>query len=75
MRDMAGIDWSFAAGRGLTEGSLETSFHDFVASGNRTFYVELILTTFDDLVESEFGASIHEQRILSQRLKASDFML
>lgn len=68
-----GIDWSFAAGRGLPLDELEERFRDYVASGSRTFRLELILTTFEDLVESEFGTSIHEQRILNQRDVASDF--
>ena len=70
---MANIDWSFATGRGLDVASLEESFKAYVESCRRTFRVELILTTFDDLVESEFGLSIHEQRILEQRDLADDF--
>jgi len=70
---MQGIDWSFAAGRGLPQEELESRFGSYVSSGRRTFRVELILTTFEDLVESEFGACIHEQRILDQRDCASDF--
>lgn len=69
---MAGVDWSFAAGRGLPERDIQTLFRDYVASGERTFRLELILTTFEDLVESEFGTCIHEQRILDQRERASD---
>ena len=36
-------------------------------SGARTIRAEVILTTFDELVESEFGRAIHEARILTQR--------
>ena len=73
LANMAGIDWSFAAGRGLRVESLDESFRAYIESCRRTFRVELILTTFDDLVESEFGISIHEQRILEQRDLADDF--
>jgi len=73
LANMAGIDWSFAAGRGLREESLDESFKSYIESCRRTFRVELILTTFDDLVESEFGVSIHEQRIVEQRDLADDF--
>jgi hypothetical protein len=69
---MQGIDWSFADGRGLPVDGLETSFGSYLESCRRTFRVELILTTFEDLVESEFGAGIHEQRILDQRGLAAD---
>ena len=70
---MDGIDWRFAHGRGLQPSELQSTFRDYVVSGSRTFRVELILTTFEDLVESEFGRCIHEQRILDQRSVASDF--
>jgi hypothetical protein len=73
LANMVGIDWSFAAGRGLDVDGLEKSFKAYIESCRRTFRVELILTTFDDLVESEFGVSIHEQRILEQRDLADDF--
>ncbi len=73
LANMAGIDWSYAAGRGLVVESLEDEFRAYVESCRRTFRVELILTTFDDLVESEFGVSIHEQRILEQRDLAEEF--
>ncbi|HSO24487.1 MAG TPA: hypothetical protein VLT81_16410 [Chondromyces sp.] len=70
---MRGIDWSFAARRGLAVAELDRCFSAYVDSCSRTFRVELILTTFEDLVESEFGTCIHEQRILDQRDLASDF--
>jgi hypothetical protein len=73
LANMAGIDWSFAAGRGLEVNRLDESFRAYIESCRRTFRVELILTTFDDLVESEFGISIHEQRILEQRDHAAEF--
>jgi hypothetical protein len=65
-----GIDWSFAEGRGLSSYHLEESFVDYLSTASRTFRVELILTTLDDLVESEFGRAIHEVRILEQRDRA-----
>jgi hypothetical protein len=64
---MRHVDWSFAAGRGLSPNSLETDFYEYLESGSRSFRVELVLTTFSDLVESEFGRCIHEARILEQR--------
>lgn len=68
-----GISWGFAAGRGIPDPVLATSFRDYVVSANLSFRVELILTTFEDLVESEFGDSIHEQRILAQRDLANEY--
>jgi hypothetical protein len=71
--NMKNIDWSFAAGRGLPHEDLDRRFRDYIESCRRTFRVELILTTFEDLVESEFGIGIHEQRILDQRSLANDY--
>jgi len=66
-----GVDWSFAEGRGLSAYHLEESLIDYLSSASPTFRVELILTTLDDLVESEFGRCIHEVRILEQRDQAT----
>jgi hypothetical protein len=65
------VNWSFAAGRGISVYDLESDVYEYLSSGSRTFRVELILTSLDDLIESEFGASIHEVRILEQRDRAS----
>jgi hypothetical protein len=65
------VDWSFATGRGVSVHELERDAFDYLTSGSRTFRLELILTSLDDLVESEFGSSIHEVRILEQRDRAS----
>jgi hypothetical protein len=73
LANMSGIDWAFAADRGLSVEGLDEGFKSYIESCRRTFRVELILTTFDDLVESEFGVSIHEQRIVEQRDLADDF--
>jgi len=73
LHHMEGIDWSFATGRGLPVEDLDRRFRSYIESCRRTFRVELILTSFEDLVESEFGVGIHEQRILEQRDLAADF--
>ena len=67
---MAGWDWSDAAARGLDEKTLRRDFPSYVESGARTFRAEVILTTFEELVESEFGNAIHEQRVMEQRRSA-----
>lgn len=60
-------DWTPLEGRGLSAAQLAAEFPDYVVGGESTFRVEVILTTREDLVESEFGAAIHEARILDQR--------
>lgn len=66
-----GVDWSFAEGRGLSAYHLEESLVEYLEAASSTFRVELILTTLDDLIESEFGRCIHEVRILEQRDQAA----
>lgn len=63
----AGWDWSEAAARGLDAETLRRDFPAYVEGGARTFRAEVILTTFEEAVESEFGSAIHEQRVLEQR--------
>jgi len=53
--------------RGLPDTSIEKDFAHFVQSGADAVELDLILTTFDELVESEIGRSMHESRIFSQR--------
>jgi hypothetical protein len=63
----AGLDWSAAADRGQSPTALARDFGSYVESGARTVRAEVILTTCEELLESEFGRCIHEQRILNQR--------
>jgi hypothetical protein len=62
-----GRDWSYAEPRGLSASALAEHFPDYVASGARSFRAEVILQSRADFVESEFGDSLHEARILEQR--------
>ncbi|MDQ7088688.1 MAG: hypothetical protein Q9Q13_12890 [Acidobacteriota bacterium] len=68
---MKGHGWDFAAGRGLSAEVLARDYAPYVESGARSVRAEVILTTFDELVESEFGRSMHEERIISQRNDAT----
>lgn len=63
-----GLDWSYAAARGLSPELLAAGFPGYVDSGARNFRAEVILTTPEELVESEFGRSIHEERTMAQRM-------
>ncbi|MBM3318279.1 MAG: hypothetical protein FJY75_10565 [Candidatus Eisenbacteria bacterium] len=65
-----GRGWSFVADRGLDPAQMAAEFPAYVESGAHTIHAEVILTTYDELVESEFGRSIHENRILEQRASA-----
>ena len=49
--------------------SLDEEFSRFITSGQKAIHLELIFTTFEDLLESEIGRSMHESRIFQQRLQ------
>lgn len=62
-----GFDWSMAYRRGLEARSTQDGFMDYLEQGSKTVRMEIILTTYDELMESEFGRSIHELRVLRLR--------
>ncbi len=51
----------------ISEEDLKKGLEGFLADAELKINVELILSTFPDLVESELGNSIHEERIIAQR--------
>ncbi len=53
--------------RGLTAGEGNGDFEKFLATGAGHLSLDLILTTFEELIESEIGRSMHEARIFRQR--------
>ncbi len=61
------FDWSLARRRGLDPEETKRGFIDYLAKGAGTVRIEIILTTYDELMESEFGRSMHELRILRLR--------
>lgn len=60
-------DWSDGRNRGLSPDDVLRAIPGYVETAAATFFVELILTTPEDLVESEFGRGIHEERTERQR--------
>jgi hypothetical protein len=61
------LDWSRSAERGVDPEELASDIPGYVETGANSFVVEIILTTPEELVESEFGRGLHENRILRQR--------
>jgi hypothetical protein len=59
--------WERIRDRGISEVELSRGLEPFLEGASPRINVEVILTTFSDLVESELGSSIHEERIISQR--------
>lgn len=66
-RKVRGFDWSMAHKRGLDARRIQNGFMDYLEQGSKTVRMEIILTTYDELMESEFGRSIHELRVLRLR--------
>lgn len=57
------------ARRGLPEEHLNEDFARFIVTGSNSVQLDLILTSFEELVESEIGRSMHETRIYRQRCR------
>jgi hypothetical protein len=53
--------------RGLPVDNLKDDFSKFVMTGSETVHLDLIYTSFEELIESEIGCSMHENRIFKQR--------
>jgi hypothetical protein len=59
--------WKRYLYRGIPEAELEQGLEPLLLNPRKTINVELILSNVPDMVDSEFGSSIHEERILAQR--------
>lgn len=59
--------------KGLSMDRLEEDFNAFIVTGANSVQVDLIFTSFDELVESEIGRSMHEARIFKQRQHQNSF--
>lgn len=60
-------DWMAARERGLDPESLRRNIPSYVEGGAQSFFIEILLTTWPELVESEFGRALHEERIVRMR--------
>lgn len=66
-RYMESERWATYLNRGIPENELNKGLEPFMEGAARTIFIEVVLATFPDVVESEFGKSIHEERIIRQR--------
>jgi hypothetical protein len=55
-------------GRGFSAGEANRSFAEFVRSGEEDVLLEIIFSDYQEMLESELGRCIHEDRIIEQRL-------
>lgn len=54
---------------GMQQDDLQGAFRTFVNEGEDVIHIELILTNFEDMLESELGRSMHEARLMRQRIQ------
>ena len=59
--------------RGLSQENIQEDFARFLVTGSNSIQLDLILTTFEELIESEIGRSMHETRIFLQRQQQTYF--
>ncbi len=59
--------WKKYLHRGIPETELQKGLEPLLEGAEPTLKIELILSTFPDMVESELGNSLHEERIVTQR--------
>ena len=55
--------------RGFSPEGADRAFAEFVCSGEEDVLLEIILSTYQEMLESEIGRCIHEDRIIEQRLR------
>lgn len=55
--------------RGVPPAQADRQFADFVLSGEDDVYLEIIASSYQEMLESEIGRCMHEDRIIAQRLR------
>ncbi|MEJ5375340.1 MAG: hypothetical protein WHX93_02035 [bacterium] len=59
--------WKRYLNRGIPEQELAKGIGAWLEDASPELYLEVMFSTFPDMVESELGSCIHEERILAQR--------
>jgi hypothetical protein len=57
------------AARGLPPDQAQRDFAEFVRSGEAGVHIEVIVSNYQEMMESEIGRCMHEDRIIEQRLR------
>ena len=55
--------------RGLNPEESNSAFSEFVRSGEEDICMEIIVSDYEEMMESEIGRCMHEDRIIEQRLR------
>jgi hypothetical protein len=67
-RPVGGRTLSLMQARGMDLEQIQQAFADFVHTGERSVSLEIIVSNYEETLESEIGRCIHEDRIIRQRL-------
>lgn len=67
-RPLSGRILAVMQARGLNPDRVQQAFAEFVQSGEETVSLEIIVSDFQETLESEIGRCMHEDRIIRQRL-------
>jgi len=62
-----GVHRKVLAARGFDPDLVKEQYLEFVEAGEDHVLLEVIVSTFQDFMESEFGRAMHEERVLAQR--------
>ncbi len=66
-RPLGDTTLAFMRAKGLSDEEANRAFTDFVRQGEESVHVEIILSNYEDMMESEIGRCMHEERIIEQR--------
>jgi len=61
--------YTVMANRGIPPEQVARDFTDFVQTGEKHVYLEIIVSGYQEMLESEIGRCMHEDRIIAQRLR------
>jgi hypothetical protein len=67
-RPVGGRILTLMQARGMDAEQVQRSFAEFVRTGEKTVSLEIIISNYEETLESEIGRCIHEDRIIRQRL-------
>jgi hypothetical protein len=67
-RPVGGRILALMQARGMEAEQIQQDFAEFVRSGEQTVSLEIIVSNYEETLESEIGRCIHEDRIIRQRL-------
>jgi hypothetical protein len=53
--------------RGILEEEIDPGYREFIRTAEDEVHIEVIVASYEEMLESEIGRSMHEERVLAQR--------